>query len=186
MPLHLTGTWEHALLAATVKAAESGASGYVGRTALQKMMYFLQVAGVPMRYRFDLYHYGPYCDRITHDVEWLIADEVIRDASSRTEKYSNYRPAVAVDELIGRHPNINEHSSTIRAVVGALLPMQPEHLEIISTLDYLFRLIKAGGGHGPWKERVVERFMKVKKDKHSRATVEAAYDNLMKAGLIEP
>jgi uncharacterized protein YwgA len=69
MTLQFTGTWEHALLAATAQAAaESGDNGYLGRTALQKILYFLQTSGVPMRYRFDIYHYGPYCDRITRDV----------------------------------------------------------------------------------------------------------------------
>ena len=66
MSLQLTGTWEQAVLAATARAAAGHADkGYLGRTALQKIVYFLQISGVPMRYRFDIYHYGPYCDRIT-------------------------------------------------------------------------------------------------------------------------
>jgi hypothetical protein len=41
MPPLLTGTWEHALLA----AAAGGDSGYLGPTALQKILYFLPSAG---------------------------------------------------------------------------------------------------------------------------------------------
>ncbi|MDB5313172.1 MAG: hypothetical protein JWO38_7374 [Gemmataceae bacterium] len=59
MALVLTGSWEQALLTATAQAAapESG-NRYLGRTALQKILYFLQISGVPMRYRFEIYHYG--------------------------------------------------------------------------------------------------------------------------------
>src|SRR5438270_2170265 len=173
MPLQLTGTWEQALVAATAQAAAaSQASGYLGRTALQKILYFLQISGVPMRYRFDIYHYGPYCDRISRDVEWLVADGVLKDASSSPEKYSNYRPAEAADELLRLHATaLQAHQETIHKVVQTLLPLRPDHLELLATLDYLYRQIKAGGGHGPWKERVINRFMEVKKDKFQRYTV---------------
>jgi uncharacterized protein YwgA len=187
MPLLLTGTWEHALLAATAQAAaESGDSGYLGRTALQKILYFLQIAGVPMRYRFDIYHYGPYCGRIGRDVEWLLADDVLKDASPSPEKYSNYRPSTAAQQLLGSHATALEpHRATIAKVVRGLLPLQPEHLELLATLDYLYRQLKAGGGHGPWKARVIARFLEVKRDKFPVQDVLAAYDSLVRADLIE-
>jgi hypothetical protein len=187
MPQLLTGTWEHALLAATAQeAADRGDSGYLGRTALQKILYFLQIAGVPMRYRFDIYHYGPYCDRISRDVEWLLAAEVLQDASPSPEKYSNYRPSTASPPLIRSHASALEpHRPTIAKVVRGLLPLQPDRLELLATLDYLYRQLKAGGGSGPWKDRVVERFLQVKKDKFARQDVMAAYDSMVRADLIE-
>jgi hypothetical protein len=187
MPLLFTGTWEQAVLTAAVQAAaENRAAGYLGRTALQKILYFLQIAGVPMRYYFDVYHYGPYCDRITRDVEWLLADEVLKDASPSPERYSNYRPGTSAEELVGSHaPALEPHRATIAKVVRILLPLQPDHLELLATLDYLFRQLKAGGGPGPWKERVLARFLDVKKDKFPAQVVSDAYDSLVGAGLIE-
>ncbi len=187
MSLQLTGTWEQAVLTATARAAASHASkGYLGRTALQKILYFLQLSGVPLRYQFDVYHYGPYCVRIARDVEWLVADSVLRDASSNPEKYSNYRPAEAADELLQSHAAaLRAHQDTIDKVVETLLPFEPEHLELLATLDYLYRQIKAGGGPGPWKERVIDRFMEVKKDKFQRPAVADAYDSMVRANLLE-
>ena len=187
MALVLTGTWEQALLvvAASAAAPESN-NGYLGRTALQKILYFLQISGVPMRYRFEIYHYGPYCDRISRDVELLLADGVLKDASSNPEKYSNYRPGDAAEELLQPHKDrLNEYRATITNVVKALLPFQPGHLEILATLDYLYRQLRAGGGQGPWKERVMSRFVDVKKDKYDQAEVGNAYDSLVRANLIE-
>jgi uncharacterized protein YwgA len=185
--LQLTGTWEHAVLAATAQAAENhAAKGYLGRTAMQKIVYFLQISGVPMRYRFDIYHYGPYCDRITRDVELLVADGVLNDISPNPDKYSNYRPAEAATELIQSHKTeIQTHRDSINRVVEALLPLEPDHLELLATLDYLYRQKKAGGGSGPWKQEVINRFMQVKKDKFERAEVSVAYDSMVRAKLIE-
>src|ERR1700757_3431736 len=118
MSLELTGTWEQAILAATARAAAAHADkGYLGRTALQKILYFLQLSGVPMRYRFDIYHYGPYCDRVSRDVELLVADGVLKDISSNPDKYSNYRPAEAAEELLQSHATtLGTHQETINTV----------------------------------------------------------------------
>src|SRR5271168_5186579 len=106
MSLFLTKTWEHALLAQVVKeaAAVSPKQGsYLGRTTIQKILYFLQVLDVPMRYRFEVSHYGPFCHTILGDTEWLMADKVITDSSPNTEKYSKFMPGPACDELIAKH-----------------------------------------------------------------------------------
>src|SRR5215469_3744796 len=139
MSLELTGTWEHAVLTATARAAAGhGGKGYLGRTALQKIAYFLQLSGVPLRYRFDIYHYGPYCDRISRDVELLVADGILKDNSSSPEKYSNYRPASEMEELLQAHAALlGVHQEKINMVVQTLLPLEPEHLELLATLDYL-------------------------------------------------
>ncbi len=188
MSLQLTGSWEHALLAVTAQeAAAAGDSGYLGRTALQKILYFLYIAGIPMSYSFDIYHYGPYCAGISGDVEWLLADEVLKDTSPAPEKYSNYRPGPGADQLIGAHAaTLEPYRATITRVVRTLLPLQPEHLELLATLNYLFRWLKAGGGQGPWKDRVIARFLEVKKGKFPLQEVTAAYDSLVRAELVEP
>jgi uncharacterized protein YwgA len=188
MPLQLSGTWEHAVLAATAQvAADNADKGYLGRTALQKIVYFLQLSGVPMRYRFDIYYSGPYCDRVSRDVDLLVADGVLKDVSSNPDKYSNYRPAGAAEELLQSHATaFRTHRETISRVVRTLLPLEPDHLELLATLDYLYRQKRAGGGSGPWKDSVIDRFMEVKKDKFPRAAVSEAYDSMVRANLIEP
>src|SRR5258708_37526693 len=117
MSLVLTGTWEHALLAMIAREA-AGVSqeqgGYLGRTAMQKIVYFLQVLDVPMRYRFELFHYGPFCQNILGDLEWLIADEVITDISTSPEKYSKYTPGPACEELIAKHAaKLRQYEATV-------------------------------------------------------------------------
>jgi hypothetical protein len=186
MPLTFSGTRDQALITEAVRAATAnGDPGRLGRGALQYILYFLQQAGVPVRYTFDAYYSGPSCDRIFHDAERLVADGVLEDTSPHPEKYSNFRPG-AVDELLQLHAAaLQPHLATIEKVVHVLLPLQDEHLELLVALDYFFRWLKAGGGPGPWKERVIERFLQVEKDKFPRAAVEAAYDAMVDANLLE-
>jgi uncharacterized protein YwgA len=188
MSLFLTGTWEHALLAGVVKEAAEVAQrggGYLGRTAVQKIVYFLQVLDVPMRYRFDVYHYGPFCDTILGDTEWLLADEVIAESSPHPEKYSRFIPGRACDELLRKHADkLRQYDRSIQSTVQALLPLKPDHLELIATLDYAFREVRATLGKKPPREQVICRFRKFKGDKFPEKEIEATFDQLESAGLF--
>jgi uncharacterized protein YwgA len=189
MTLLLTGSREHALLGMIVQeAAEAtrAGGGYLGRTAMQKIPYFLKILGVPMGYRFDLHHYGTYCQAISTHIDWLVADQVIVDNSNNQEKYSRYQPGPALNELLSMHEtDLEPHRETIRDVVRALLPLSPERLELIATLHYLYREQHASGDTGPWKDRVLARFLEVKKEKFPEEQVSVAYDQLVQAGLLE-
>jgi uncharacterized protein len=188
MSLFLAGTWEHALLAMVVKQAvqvSQNQSGYLGRSAIQKIVYFLQVLNVPMRYRFDVSHYGPFCSTILGDAEWLMADEVIADSSPDPKKYSKYTPGTACDELISMHAGqLKEYEDAVKSTVTALLPLKPDHLELIATLDYSFREMKATLGKKPPKEAVIARFREFKGDKFKDKEIGTTYDRLEGAGFF--
>lgn len=188
MSLFLTRTWEHALLARVVKEAAEVAQkegGFLGRTAIQKIVYFLQALDVPMRYRFEVCHYGPFCNTILGDTEWLLADDVISEGSPNPEKYSKFAPGRACDELLQMHAEkLKQYDATIKSTVKALLPLKPEHLELIATLDYAFREVKATLGEKPPREKVIGRFREFKGDKFQAKEIEATYNQLESAGLF--
>ncbi|WP_254509741.1 hypothetical protein [Anatilimnocola floriformis] len=187
MKLVFNHRWEHALLAAVISEAKEKCPGcFLGRTAIQKILYFLNVLGVPMRYDFDIYHYGPFCSSIMADVDWLIADNVITDGSSQG-KYSDYRPGPASEELLDKFDSkISEHLPTIQNVVEALGEMSPGDLELIATLDFCYRWVSARGGKGPWKAETVKKFKSIKKDKFTNEEIDHWYGQLVNAELIKP
>jgi len=188
MSLFLSRTWEHALLAKVVKEAAEVAQqsgGYLGRTAIQKIVYFLQVSEVPMRYRFEVFHYGPFCNSILGDTEWLLADDVIAESSLKPEKYSKFTPGRACNELLEMHrEKLKQYEHTIKSTVKALLPLKPDHLELIATLDYAFRDVKATVGKKPPRKQVIARFREFKGDKFPTKEIEATFDQLESAGLF--
>jgi uncharacterized protein YwgA len=186
MSLELRHRWEHALVAAVVDAAKTSCpSCYLGRTAVQKLIYFLQVHEVPMRYKFRIYHFGPFCDDIVSDLDWLQADDVICDASNDT-RYSNFRPGDGWGELKEKYvEKLAEHQETIDDIVDALSDLDPHDLELIATLDFCFRWVQAQGRPGPRKAATIEKFKKIKKGKFTDDEIDEWYEVLVNAELIE-
>lgn len=186
MTLLLPHRWEHALVAATVKAAnEHCPNCTIGRTALQKLLYFMKVLEVPMKYDFDIHHFGPFCSDVSSDVEWLLADDVILDQSDK-ETSSCYKPGQNLDELWQQFSGrLEQYSSTIQKICKAFSDMSPRSLELISTIDFSYRWVRARGGNGPWKQSVVEKFKQIKKDKFSDADIDKWYGVLVETTLVE-
>lgn len=188
MTFLFTETRNHALLALVIREAAKAAKenhGYVGRTAVQKIMYFLNAKGVPMGYRFDLYHYGPFSDQVISDIDWLVADDVIAEQSQKPEKYSNYAPGEGAEEFLAKFDQtLAPITNQVKETVSLLAPMKPEKLELLATLDYIYRQEKSAG-KTPLKQAVVSRLQKVKPDKFTQEDVEQAYDEMIEVGLTE-
>lgn len=186
MSLIRTDRWEHALIGATVAAATQACPQcYLGRTALQKLLYFMKVLDVPMRYDFEVYNYGPFCSTVLSDVDWLLADNVIEDQSGQP-RYSNYWPGAEWPQLESRYQDkLNQYAETVTDIAEALSGLPPEKLELIATLDFCYRWVRARGGKGPWKSDAIEKFKRFKKDKFTEQELDRWYGVLVEAGLIE-
>ncbi len=141
MTLTLDYRWEHALIAATIEAAKRKCPNCsIGRTAIQKLLYFMNVSGVPMKYSFEIHHYGPFCADIMHDVEWLLADDVIKDESPEQERFSDYTVGKGWSDLVASFKNeLDAHQKIVSGVCDALSDLSPETLEVIATLDFSYR-----------------------------------------------
>jgi len=180
---------DSALLALAIKEGQDAAAGKgrsLGRTAVQKIMYFLSVAGVPMGYRFEIHNFGPFCSEIMRDTDWLIVDDIIGDCS-HTPESSNYGPGENIELLLESYEDfLKPHRETVSTIAAVFAPLQTADLELYATLDYIFREQRARGGDGPWKDRVIKRFMEIKKNKFAQGVVEKAYENMQQAELVSP
>jgi hypothetical protein len=159
--------------------------GFLGRTAIQKLVYFSKVLGVPIPCSFEIYTYGPYSDAITFCVESLLADEVLSDTSPDPRAFSNYRLGPRADELLARfEAPIAPHRATIELVTEVFGGFRPEELELIATLHFIADRKRRIRGREPTRSGVVREFVQVKGDKFTEAQVNAWYDALKKSGLI--
>ncbi len=173
--------------AAMAKAfRDSYASGFLGRTTLQKLMYLAKSLGVPIPASFGIYTYGPYSDAITFAVEGMVADDVLVDKSSDVHRYSNYYPGPALDELLEAYkPVWHPYYPTLRTVAEAFGRFEPQELELITTLLFLAQTLKAASGRAPDKAELLKRFRAVKGERFPVDKVSAWYETLSNAGLIE-
>jgi uncharacterized protein YwgA len=189
--IDLPHRFEMAVMALTIKKArqtidKKSGGGFFGRTALQKTMYFLERSGVPLPYRFEIHLYGPFCSEVYHDVDCLEATHVVEDRARETGKYWNYAPGFNADAFLeGFQEELAPHERTIKQIVSVFSGFQPESLELIATLDYLYQDEAARAGRSPDKSKVVDRFMRVKKKKFEKSAVEKTYDVLLEAKIFK-
>lgn len=186
MELTYSNNLRAAYLAEFVRAFEKYyPSGFLGRTAIQKLAYFARATGVPMPFSFEIYNYGPYSDQVTFAVDGLLADEVLRDTSPNSSKYSNYRLAShAVRFPASLQKQVSEFAPQIEAVVKNLGSFRPEQLELIATLHYVHHRQTALGKR-PTQASVMSDFFRIKGNKFDKNEVSSWYDALKRAGLVE-
>lgn len=184
--LYFSNTKEHAVLALAIKEAQSADKvQYFGRTALQKVMYFLKALGVPLRYKFEVYHYGPFSEQITSDLELLVADSIIANAS-KDEKYFDYKlqDQHAFEQLLDAHKDIiDKYAGVVRTVVKVFGGFEPRDLEMYATLHYAYRYEAAGSGQTT-RSAVLARFNEYKGDKFPKTQLSKALDELIRVKLV--
>ncbi len=158
---------------------------FLGRTAMQKLVYFTKVLGVPVPCSFEIYTYGPYSDTVTFSIDSLMADDVLIDTSANP-RYSNYRLGANAQEILGKYDDsIAPHMKVIDDVVGALGAFPPQQLELVATLHFIHHRLKQILRRTPDKAQVVGEFRRLKGDKFSPEDIDSFYEALRRAGLIE-
>jgi uncharacterized protein len=176
-----------AFMAAIVRSYENKVGGghYLGRTAIQKLVYFAKTLGVPIPCSFEIYTYGPYSDSVTFSVDSMLADDVLKDISNVPQKYSNYRLGENADEILNAYrPSIGPYQQAIDDVVRSLGSFQPSELELVATLHFIHHRMKQIQRREPSKEQVLEEFRRIKKEKFGQEHVDGFYNALKSAKLI--
>jgi uncharacterized protein YwgA len=173
-----------AFLTAIVKAFQTHhPTSYLGRTAMQKLAYFIQALGVPVPCSFGIYTYGPYSDTVSFAVESLLADDVIEDASSNP-KYSNYQLGRNAPLVFSNFvEELRPHEAAINRTVKLLGAFSPNDLELIATVHFIARRQVQTTGNAS-KNSVIVEFKSIKKDKFPDEEINIWYDSLVGAGLI--
>jgi len=147
-----------------------------GKKALQKLVYFSQVEGLPMRFDYVLYKYGPYSfelDSLTKEMEYF---EQIKF------NYVNggYEISV-VDDVPSLEP---EEINKLEAVIERYGAFSPKDLELLSTVHFIVtdmaEIYRKKDVH-----EILSRVKSIKRDKFSWNEIEDAYNKLQEWRLFE-
>jgi uncharacterized protein YwgA len=156
----------------------------LGRTAMQKLIYFAKVLGVPVPCAFEIYTYGPYSETVTFSVDSLLADEVLKDTSGRLG-WSNYRLGENASKLLDRYDStIGPYKNVIDAVVKSLATFKPQELELVATLHFIYHRLRQIFRRDPEQAEVIQEFRRIKKEKFTQDQIESFYSALQRANLI--
>ena len=140
-------TNEHsAKLRQSVIAAIARRREGLGRTALMKLIYFLQtLRGAPLGYSFRIYTYGPYDGQVLDDLQTVESKGAVRSQYYEYEYGTGYRIMAAdkanelaqiADDQLGKH---------LDWVVSEFANRSAIDLEMASTIVFVDRQ-SAGGG----------------------------------------
>ena len=173
-----------AFLAYLIKSYNEVSDRTLGRTILQKLCYFAKASGVPLPFRFEIYHYGPFSQEIFYRTEDLLLDGVIEDRSNDRGQ-STFVPGPNLDIFLNRFGEaIGQHESNLQRIATMFSRLDASQMELVSTIHYMHCSHREWFKQAPSKEAVVTSVLQVKGNKFSQQIVERAYDILREAALL--
>lgn len=115
----------------------------IGKTRLQKTIYFMEILGIGFGYDYEYYHYGPYCEEVNN----IVDISIMLDWISMEMKCGNFGVNYAIF-----HSSIDLSASDIEERRKSLLNVLDRYdaicLELAATADFLHR----DGFEDPWEE----------------------------------
>ncbi len=155
-------------------------SSRLGKTAMQKLLYLLQEGcGVPLRYRFDLYTYGPYDSALMRDIDYATRTGML-DVTYHGDMGYDIKPGSNSQALA-------DYRSAIRSEAGDALDsllhnfgrLTASELELCATLLYIVKDDSALSD-----DQVIARTQAIK-PKFDTPTIAHALQHLRRAGLLQ-
>ncbi|EKD09476.1 Appr-1-p processing domain protein [Arthrospira platensis C1] len=115
-----------------------GIPGYrLTKLEIQKLAYFLQVAGEPLRLRYVKHQFGPYADNLNHVLQ-KIEGHYIRGYGDRTETSAMYvleKGRDAADRFLLAHPDTGARLQRVSDLIEGF--ETPYGLEMLATLHWV-------------------------------------------------
>lgn len=155
----------------------------IGRKSVQKLVYFLQEAGVHLNYRYKMYHYGPYCSELSNDLDIMdmmgtinIEDDSTMYGYSITLGETGYKLASDVQQFL------DSHKDSFDKLLSVFRGYSAKKLELYATMHFVERILK-GRGQDSSKEPVMQQ-VKILKPKYSTNEIEEAYKYLLDNSMI--
>jgi uncharacterized protein YwgA len=159
------------------------ALGYrCGASEVQKLAYFLQEAGEPMRLKFEAHHFGPYAENLNHALQH-IEGHFIRGYGDRSAKAEIRLVPGATEratEFLRERPEAEQHLERVKQLIEGF--ETPYGMELLSTVHWVVtHETDVGGDLEAVRERVVawnERKKNLMKPQH----IQKAYSRLERQG----
>ena len=149
----------------------------IGKTKVQKIIYFLQEAlGVPLHYSFKMHHYGPFSEDIDSGISALQSAGYV-EVSHDPQGYG-YHIIPASESQLPWDNEIAKYRGEMAKAIRGLSVLDASNLELYATLHFVQNLLDE-----PSKEKVVNNVHRLK-PKFKRQTIRLAYDQLVKNNLI--
>src|SRR5579863_10451358 len=167
------------LRTAAVVALVQGARARLGKTQVQKLVYFVQDSGVPLEYKYEIYHYGPYSFELSHELSSLDSLGVLNVESDP----SGFGFDISAGKFAVRfhlEPSYQKKVEKVLAEFGANTPAQ---LEVKATIHFVHSLIKKRFSSSKIKPEVMQK-VRALKPRFTEDFVKNCYSDLERVHRI--
>ncbi len=154
---------------------------YVTLIELQKLMYFMQEAGEPLRLKYTKHHYGPYADNLRHVLNAIEGYFVVgyADGGDHPNKRIELVPGAIeeADELLHQHKETHARFDRVSQLVDGF--ESPVGMELLATVHWL---VQREGVNNP--DQVIEATYawNERKKRLTPRQICLAYDRLAECG----
>lgn len=151
----------------------------LGKTQVQKLVYFAQSCGMPLRYQYEIYHYGPYSFDLSQQLSSLDALGVLNIQSDP----SRYGFDISVGKFAERFKLEPKYQRKIDKVVSDFGSNTTAQLEVKATIHFVFSVVKKRTSSNKTKPAVVQKVHALK-PRFTQDFIKRCYSDLREANWI--
>jgi len=144
----------------------------LGKIQLQKLVYFAQNAGLPLKYKFEIYHYGPYSFELSNDLGSLDALEIVNIQSDP----SGYGFNISLGKFADRFTLKGKFQKTIDAVIEQFGANSTAELEVKATIHFVSSVVSG--------KKLVLQKVQALKPRFTKEFIKMSYSDLKQMNWI--
>jgi uncharacterized protein len=167
------------LRVAAIVALVQNAFVKLGKTQVQKLVYFAQDGGVPLGYKYEIYHYGPYSFELSDDLGSLDSLGVL-DIDSDPSGFGFHISPGKFSNKFRLEP---KYLKKVEEVISQFGSNTPAQLEVKATIHFVHSVVKKQVGLGKTKSEVVQRVHALK-PRFNDEFIKKCYSDLEQARWI--
>jgi uncharacterized protein len=164
-------------VAAIVSLVENAQTRRLGKTQLQKLVYFLQAAGVPLGYEYEIYHYGPYSFELSYDMDSLDSLGVLKVDSDP----SGFGFDISLGKFSERFKLDSKYKKKLDRVILELGSDNPARLEVKATIHFVKSVL--GQCDEDSQSKIVKK-VKALKPRFTEEFIKQCYSDLRRASWV--
>lgn len=160
-------------------------SGDIGKTKIQKILYFLQESmGVPLKYRFRIHYFGPYSDEIDNSLSFskslglIDIQPDINGFGYHVKPVESYSGTPWAEYDVSGDPEIEISVDDIDRTINTLSEIDTPQIELYATIHFVYHHKSELS-----KSQTITTVKRIK-PKFNTLRIETAYERLRESNLI--
>ncbi|MFZ0773519.1 MAG: hypothetical protein WCA49_08580 [Candidatus Sulfotelmatobacter sp.] len=151
----------------------------LGKTQVQKLVYFAQQCGIPLDYKYEIYHYGPYSFELSHEMGSLDSLGVLNIQSDP----NGFGFDISAGKFAQRFKLEPKYQRKIEKILDHFGRNTPAELEVKATVHFVNSIVRRKISSGKARSEVVQKVHALK-PRFTEDFIKRCYSDLERANWI--